>query len=530
MRKLGKLGESTFQSLCAAAGITCNKSHLDDETGWDFFIEFPFDFSLPVPIDMQPVPLACLVQLKSTDKRKKTVQIKLSNILRLIKTSTPAFIVVFDFDSKSEPRCANVVHIDRSLIELGLKKIRELEASGERRINRHKIAIPLNDDNDVEPVEAKSLLKTIEKCVPRPFEEYPQWKRAIVEKIGFNETTAHGRLIFGPTKHDFMSEFVDVMLGLRPEINVSSFSMTSVRFGIEIEHPTLQSGKLTVTPNPVSSCRVIFKAGDAEISLDGKIFIPGIPNLPEHYRKIKIETEILMLVIGFGDQKIVEFKLNPRSDHPTVLKEIFKFFKIMRALHGEAVELAVYANHQNLFDGKLNSLEKKDVRNWGIPAKVTANLMNLVGEQATSFHASINEILKNLEELNNFIQSSTDGTGTMSVCLQPSRPFDWPAIIGKRIGCIIPVFFNLQDRHLISIVLQDGTITSTTPQVDGNIQLEISIASRSTLEHFDFIGTGEMLDREIAIRFEKLEHLKEKDDFAAFFIVPNPSRLTNKYI
>lgn len=42
MRDLGLMGESTFSLWCAEVGLIPNGSQID-KTGWDFFVEFPFD-------------------------------------------------------------------------------------------------------------------------------------------------------------------------------------------------------------------------------------------------------------------------------------------------------------------------------------------------------------------------------------------------------------------------------------------------------------------------------------------------------
>lgn len=43
-RDIGNMGEKHFSSLCSAAGITANKSEIDNK-GWDYIVEFPFEFT-----------------------------------------------------------------------------------------------------------------------------------------------------------------------------------------------------------------------------------------------------------------------------------------------------------------------------------------------------------------------------------------------------------------------------------------------------------------------------------------------------
>ena len=93
MNDIGKMGEKIFSYWCSTAGLVVNKA-TEDETGWDFHVEFPFTSNpdFPLPLDMQKSPIECKIQVKATNTQNKSVQITLSVLHRLVKSPLPAFI------------------------------------------------------------------------------------------------------------------------------------------------------------------------------------------------------------------------------------------------------------------------------------------------------------------------------------------------------------------------------------------------------------------------------------------------------
>jgi hypothetical protein len=100
-RNLGELGEIELKRWCAQVGLTANKVE-NDSKGWDFFVEFPLisHTKQTLPLDLTISPLKCLIQVKTTDKIRQNIKIKLSNWIHLIKNPLPSFFMIFEFDEK----------------------------------------------------------------------------------------------------------------------------------------------------------------------------------------------------------------------------------------------------------------------------------------------------------------------------------------------------------------------------------------------------------------------------------------------
>ena len=96
MRDLGAMGENAFSLLCNSVGLIANGSKID-KTGWDFIVEFPENINNGILADMEPAPLECRIQVKSTDKKDRKVQINLKNMNRLVKAPMPSFICLIEF-------------------------------------------------------------------------------------------------------------------------------------------------------------------------------------------------------------------------------------------------------------------------------------------------------------------------------------------------------------------------------------------------------------------------------------------------
>lgn len=65
IQRLPRYAEHHFAALCARAGAVSNAS-VEDECGWDFFVQFPARRTPGRPVDMQLPGPEALVQVKST--------------------------------------------------------------------------------------------------------------------------------------------------------------------------------------------------------------------------------------------------------------------------------------------------------------------------------------------------------------------------------------------------------------------------------------------------------------------------------
>jgi hypothetical protein len=222
------MGERIFGLWCDSVGLTANGSEVD-ETGWDFFVEFPCKPHNGLPRDMSPAPIECKIQVKSTDHRRKRERIKLSNLERLIKAKMPAFFCFIEFDGKNEAQAAYLVHIGKEIIEKTLKEIRKLDSKGERdRLHKNKMEIKYGDSDRLADTTGESLKRAIERHIPSTLGKYLEDKNKLLETLGFEE--GKGQLTITMSSNDPVRDIVDLSLGLRQEIYIDKSVAYHKRF------------------------------------------------------------------------------------------------------------------------------------------------------------------------------------------------------------------------------------------------------------------------------------------------------------
>jgi hypothetical protein len=125
IRRVPRFAETKFANLCAVAGALCHPVG-EDESGWDFHIEFPQP-PLAGPSDTHPPPKNAFVQVKSARKHQLACRVKLSNALRAARSPQPWFVVLMTANAKSESARFYAVHVWEPLIRRTLEAVRRAE-------------------------------------------------------------------------------------------------------------------------------------------------------------------------------------------------------------------------------------------------------------------------------------------------------------------------------------------------------------------------------------------------------------------
>jgi len=224
-RDVGKMGESLVDFWASQVGITANKSNVD-RTGWDCYLEFPFD-PLLTSRNLHRPAIECKLQVKATDKQDRKWQIKLSNLRRLATIPLPAFILVIEFGAFADPQSAFLVHIDHTLITSILKRIVELKKSNhDLKLHKHTMTITYNESNRIDTV-GHSLKDAILKYTGDDLSAYISDKKSHLEQTGFES---------GKTKITFSSDnyskLIDASLGLQSSARIKDFKAFDKRFEV----------------------------------------------------------------------------------------------------------------------------------------------------------------------------------------------------------------------------------------------------------------------------------------------------------
>ena len=132
MADLGNLGESDLERWCHSTDLVINKSLISDKAGWDHIIDFPNDIDLSQG-EIHASAYQCKVQVKATQTKDKKVQIKLSNLRRMVTDPIPNFILFLEYNKNCELDTAYLAYVDKTLIERVLKKIHTLTTRASKK-------------------------------------------------------------------------------------------------------------------------------------------------------------------------------------------------------------------------------------------------------------------------------------------------------------------------------------------------------------------------------------------------------------
>jgi hypothetical protein len=394
-----QLAEGLFENLCLTAGLTANRSH-DDQFGWDFLVQFP-SLRLGGPADLDPAGATCLVQIKSTRKGKATTRVKLSNALRFAQESLPCFLVLLSFDGDlSTPDAAWVRHFWTDDIGASLKAVRQAHVDEDEALHRLYYAIRFTD---LERCDLSAIAARIEAIVAEIGADYSAQKAAFTATVGYEDGYAVGKFTFDETVSD--EAFIDMMLGRIADLPVSSIVMRDNRFGLP--GPILipdRPARMSIIATPHRTCQVIVGPADgsAELTLDGEIFIPGVPGLSEDLFRFRVQTRLLELIVRMKGESALTVSYD--ADAPLAIQEIAEQARFLSWVYSGPLNLGVWVGGSLLNQGTIQLHNSSSRAPWRRLAEVLEQFLALVPAQRWPADARFNvrDLMSGLETLETF--------------------------------------------------------------------------------------------------------------------------------
>ncbi len=353
------MGENTFSLWCAEAGLVANPSNID-KTGWDFFVEFPFKTGV-IPSQVHRPAFECKVQVKSTDKTDRSLQITLSNLRRLVTGQMPAFLVFIEFDGKEVAQRAFVVHVDNDLISKVLRKLHKIEQSDdENNFHKRKMTIHYDDRNRLEKANGEFLKRYFEDSIGDDISSYILKKKTHLESTGYEE--GYKQITFETKGEENLKRLIDVSLGIEEEVELSSFKGMDKRFGVLSEDARLksESGKLSM-PNlkPTAVGEINFRYDRLSTGLVYKCHYFNSPfnqMVNEDLQRIRIKGDFFEILMNprTGASKF-NFSLSDRME----LQALRKALKLLKLLSCPKRTIDIELNLESLrkINFKLSSSE-----------------------------------------------------------------------------------------------------------------------------------------------------------------------------
>lgn len=299
----GEWAEDDFSGRCARAGVTRNKSR-QDRTGWDYIVEFRATVIPGIPADLQPVDMSARVQVKSKEKGRPYVDLKLSNALRFAKDPMPCFLVLYQATDGGEPVRIFARHFWSDEIGLALRRARK--AHDEGRDDLHKLSVRYSfSDRDEHSGDLVAWMESVVASRTR----YAEEKQALVRTLGFEEGAIHGNLTFAA---EDLAALIDHQIGLTDVAPPISVTITQRRFGIDAKTP-LFSGQPDIAhlrSHPIPARVRVRPPHAPDFWLEAKLFLPAV-QAPLEMMKLRVVADFLEIVITGKKGGSVTLKFDP---------------------------------------------------------------------------------------------------------------------------------------------------------------------------------------------------------------------------
>jgi hypothetical protein len=320
-RNLKKLGERTLETWGAQDDLIVNSSRDQDETGWDFFLEWPLEHdgfpAAPSLLDPSPSPLQCLIQVKSTDRERKRWPVKLSNWLRFVESPLPTFFLVLEFERRDECQRAYLVHVGETYIERVLERIREITAHAPNaKLHQHTMDFTWNDDNEIAILHGTGLTATVHSYIPRGVKDYVAHKQRFLANVGYDKVPRKLRIkprlpdAWGGTPDELL---VDFALGIVPHLEIETGEVIDLRFGIPAVLPDpLPTGTLHILDRvPAGRGRIRLHSSSVaqELLLDAEVYLPHGVEVGDEHVKVRYSIPFVDMIFGLTDSRKVDWKL-----------------------------------------------------------------------------------------------------------------------------------------------------------------------------------------------------------------------------
>lgn len=307
MRNVGGLGEAILQQWCSTIGASCNKA-VEDRGGWDYLVELDHvPASGDRPLDLHPSPRTCLVQVKSTDGRRGSHSVKLSNWRRLVFSSLPTFFLVFEFDGGPVPADAYLIHVWEPEMASVLKRLRELSCEEplpdlrkRRRVLKWGVGDRLSTPNSVE------FLAALENAIGTDAAAYTNQKLELLRSLGYEDGGGIiDTLIKAPDdwRGDPDELFADLRLGLIPSIETHGGKVWDERFGLRGRHPakTYETvGRIEMADTePHGHGPLELRTKQRSLRLDADYYVAGLKPEVKSFRDMKVRVSLSPLDLIF---------------------------------------------------------------------------------------------------------------------------------------------------------------------------------------------------------------------------------------
>lgn len=371
IKRLPSFAESIFASRCSSEGALCHPFE-EDESGWDFLVEFPTDLA-STSSDTAPPTKQAFVQVKSHRAPKLYCDLKLSNVFAAARSPQPWFIVLVVPGSEPDRVRYYCVHVWRDLMHRILKRVRQA-AYENAPLNKKSLRIRFDPDQQ----RGEGVVRWIRDQLDR-FGDYEEEKKQIYKTIGFEEGYGTVQVSFEDIS---WTDVIENFLGYGNDIQLTRFQFTPSRFGIHSPQPSIdiEGGTLQILQPANIECEVRVRGAILRepIVLRGFIYSPGIPDLPVERTQLRISADFMDLFWSPAGASRCSVQVGPDERKP--LFSLLNYFRFMETIAFGAVEVQVWHASRRSIDLSITPNASRSAEpDWNLLAESMEILVRLAG-------------------------------------------------------------------------------------------------------------------------------------------------------
>lgn len=347
--RFSKQGEREFARICADAGIICQKVE-EDESGWDYLIEFPTSDITGPGAEDQTGGVHAYVQVKSTTGKKLTTKVSVSNALRSVQHSSPWFIVLFT-KTDGEVRIYSR-HVIGDLLADCLKATRYWSQK-KRKLNKQTLAIDFTENDE----HTSDLVDWIESEIAKQG-DYEAAKKAARTMAGYENGAA--KIRFQTDTVANLDPFVLSSKGLA----IRNFSLTPERFGIPDAFAKFSFGDGIVKPTerPVGPCLFRVRAPNEPLLIIlGEAFDTGWGAFDSTLAQVRFKTPVFSIRATSNDAR---FDFENELEHPLSVRLLGDYSRLRHWISRHNVEISVDMQGERVLSGILERCADDARNNW----------------------------------------------------------------------------------------------------------------------------------------------------------------------
>lgn len=297
MANIGKSGEAKFKDWCSSVDIVANSSNEDDRRGWDFLIELPIETSNFETLDNQTNVIEAKVQVKTTQKVKNSVALKMSTLDPMLKYNLACFFCFIRVDDDCEVVDVYLRHMDDDILFRGLKKLRECQVKN-KTLSKASISISFDENHRISSPYGDAIINRVRKVVGNR-DSYIAKKQEKLKKFGYEEKAF---TVNFTVKKEFNADYMlSSAMGFNKSIPVEKGKVTDHRFAMPIILPEKLEGS-TISIGEIKgrkcSLQFYFDKSSIPISLSGELILS-----PFHFDTPKLVFKTPSIILSWqGEQ------------------------------------------------------------------------------------------------------------------------------------------------------------------------------------------------------------------------------------